>query len=240
MQIFIVIIVVLMSVGCVHPIDPWQGYPYFLVKLKPGDSIEALSERYKVPAPVIQTMNQIENPRKLQIGQRLKIALRPDNRQMVQGPIYNYGQSNTPPQEDRDSGIEQGLLFGGEGSLLMPVKGRISSGFGRRGRRMHEGIDIRARMHQPIHAAQSGRIVFAGWKRGYGRTVVIRHDEIKTLYAHCQKLLVSRGDWVTKGQRVATVGRTGRASGPHLHFEVRTLAGTPLNPFSMRLAESHQ
>jgi murein DD-endopeptidase MepM/ murein hydrolase activator NlpD len=107
--------------------------------------------------------------------------------------------------------------------LQSPVEGRISSAFGtHRGRgHQHQGVDIAAPRGTPIEASADGEVVFAGWSHGYGKTVLIKHqDGVFTRYAHADKLMVSRGDTVQSGQKVATVGATGSATGPHLHFEV--------------------
>ena len=100
--------------------------------------------------------------------------------------------------------------------------GIYTSGFGiRRGRR-HDGIDIAAKSGTPIKAAASGKVVFAKRMRGYGRLVLIKHDnDFFTAYAHNRKNLVKKGDSVKQGEKIALVGRTGRATGNHLHFEVR-------------------
>lgn len=109
----------------------------------------------------------------------------------------------------------------------LPVEGRISSRFGARrdpvhGRqRFHHGVDIAAAKGSPIGAAGDGKVVFAGWQGGYGKTVVIEHaDGRRSRYAHADKLLVKQGETVGVGQTIATVGSTGRSTGPHLHFEV--------------------
>jgi murein DD-endopeptidase MepM/ murein hydrolase activator NlpD len=114
-----------------------------------------------------------------------------------------------------------------EVELQLPVSGRITSSFGTRRdpidsrQRQHRGLDIAAPRGTPIEAAAEGRVVFAGDQRGYGRTVIIEHaDGRRTRYAHADELQVSAGDCVAAGQIIATVGSTGRATGPHLHFEV--------------------
>ncbi len=95
----------------------------------------------------------------------------------------------------------------------------------------HDGIDISVPKGTRIYAPADGRVVYAGQKfRGYGKMVLIRHSpRIATLYGHCHKLLVKEGDKVKKGNLIALVGNTGRASAPHLHFEVR-LDRSPVNP----------
>lgn len=118
------------------------------------------------------------------------------------------------------------------GSLSWPVNGSLSSRYGPRGRGYHRGIDIAAAYGSPIRAAKGGKVVLAGWYYDYGKTVIIAHpDGTQTLYAHASKLLVSPGDVVEKGQIIANVGRTGRASGPHLHFEVH-VGGKRVNPLA--------
>lgn len=106
--------------------------------------------------------------------------------------------------------------------LQIPVQGRISSPFGAtRNRRQHKGVDIAAARGTPIEASAGGEVVYAGWTQGYGKTVLIKHQEgYYTRYAHADKLMVARGDTVRMGQQVATVGSTGHATGPHLHFEI--------------------
>jgi murein DD-endopeptidase MepM/ murein hydrolase activator NlpD len=97
----------------------------------------------------------------------------------------------------------------------------LSSPFGQRGSRHHDGLDLRARMGDPIRAVAPGRVAHAGWIRGYGQTVILEHgDGVTTLYAHASELWVSVGEMVARGQPIAAVGATGDASGPHLHFEV--------------------
>ncbi|SDL14215.1 M23 family metallopeptidase [Natronincola ferrireducens] len=116
------------------------------------------------------------------------------------------------------------------GTFARPTRGRITSGFGMRWGRRHEGIDIAAPMGTSITAADAGRVSFAGSRGSYGNLVIINHENgYQTYYAHCSKLLVKTGDRVFKGQEIAKVGNTGRSTGPHLHFEVRR-NGSPINP----------
>ncbi len=112
----------------------------------------------------------------------------------------------------------------GKRGFLVPVDGRITSLFGPRWGRLHYGLDIAAPVGTIIRAADSGIVDIAGWVRGYGRLVRINHQNgFFTYYGHCSKLLVKVGDKVEKGEEIALVGATGRATGPHLHFEIRYL-----------------
>ncbi len=109
--------------------------------------------------------------------------------------------------------------------LQWPVTGTVTSHFGRRKGRAHDGIDIGAPMGTQVRAAADGDVVFADTHRGYGNVVILRHaDGVMTIYAHHQKNLVLAGQRVRQGDPIAQVGSTGRASGPHLHFEVRQRA----------------
>jgi len=120
-----------------------------------------------------------------------------------------------------------------KGSLLWPVKGKVTSLFGRRGSRMHDGIDISAKEGTPIHAAEAGTVVYADHRlSGYGKLVIIRHGRnLFTAYAHNQRNLVRKGAAVRRNDVIARVGHTGRASGAHLHFEVRH-GSTPVDPLA--------
>lgn len=130
------------------------------------------------------------------------------------------------------------LIPAWRGPFLHPVSGPIVSGFGYRrhpilgGVRFHYGVDIAAPYGTPIRAAADGVVVFAGWRRAYGNTVIVDHGNgLATLYAHCSELLVLKGTVVRQGQPIARVGSTGLATGPHLHFEVRRY-GEPVNPLA--------
>jgi murein DD-endopeptidase MepM/ murein hydrolase activator NlpD len=116
--------------------------------------------------------------------------------------------------------------------LRWPVAApRLSSRFGKRWDKDHEGIDMAAPTGTPVYAAANGVVIYSGDQvRGYGNMVVIRHDNgLVTVYAHNSVLLVHAGDVVAVGREVARVGDTGRSTAPHLHFEVRR-GDTPQDP----------
>lgn len=116
------------------------------------------------------------------------------------------------------------------GAFLMPTRGRISSRYGMRNGRMHRGLDIASSPGTSIKAADGGKVVFAGYRGAYGNLVEVDHGNgYKTRYAHCSKILVKPGDKVYKGQHIATMGNTGRSTGPHLHLEILK-NGTNQNP----------
>ena len=123
-----------------------------------------------------------------------------------------------------------------DGGWRRPASGRMSSRYGMRyhpvlrRRKLHTGDDIAARNGSTIKAAKGGRVLYSGWKKGYGNTVIIDHgDGVTTLYGHASKLDVKAGQPVKGGQDIAKVGSTGYSTGPHLHFEVRK-NGKAVNP----------
>jgi murein DD-endopeptidase MepM/ murein hydrolase activator NlpD len=111
------------------------------------------------------------------------------------------------------------------------VTGRVSSGFGTRWGHSHNGIDIAAPIGTPIRAPLAGEVVASGPASGFGLWVRVRHDDgTVTTYGHVNRSLVTVGEKVTAGEEIAEVGNRGHSTGPHLHMEVRTPAGTVVNP----------
>jgi murein DD-endopeptidase MepM/ murein hydrolase activator NlpD len=127
---------------------------------------------------------------------------------------------------------------------IMPTQGWLSSAFSAMRThpilhlaRPHEGIDVSAPMGSPIEAPAAGVVSDAGWETGYGNTITINHGfGIVTKFAHASKLLVKTGQRVARGQRIALVGNSGLATGPHLHYEVH-VNGRPVDPLKYVLPE---
>lgn len=122
------------------------------------------------------------------------------------------------------------------GIFIRPYYGKISSTFG--GRKIfgsysfHYGVDFAGPIGDPVVASDGGVVVFAGTKSGYGLCVIIDHQNgYQTIYGHCSKLLVKKGDRVGQGEQIAKVGNTGRSTGPHVHFEIQVngVAKNPMN-----------
>lgn len=123
-----------------------------------------------------------------------------------------------------------------DSAFIAPLVGRQTSGFGPRthpihqDERLHKGVDLAAPAGTPIRAAAAGEVVFSGTQAGYGNVVIVQHaGGYSTLYAHNAAHLVTVGSPVQQGQAIATVGQTGDATGPHVHFEIRQ-HDTPLDP----------
>lgn len=147
-------------------------------------------------------------------------------------PVHGVGEATPAPQPVGTTGlatrVSQADSAESPGPLQFAVApGSITSSFGWRQdpftgtARFHRGIDVRATYGQDIQAAGDGRVVFSGTQGGYGNTVLVEHaNGVQTRYAHLSATIVQTGDVVAAGQVVGRAGRSGRATGPHLHFEV--------------------
>ena len=181
--------------------------------MESGQTLWRISKTYGVDLETLQWVNDVEDVTDLRIGRVLFI---PGVGQALEVP--------STPMEDETPSVE-GI------TLIWPLRGRKTSDFGPRGRGVHEGIDLAAPRGTPVLASASGRVAYSGnGMRGYGKVVVLKHDnDLSTVYAHNSVLQVRMGDNVKKGQTIAKVGATGRATGPHLHFEIRR-RGVPEDP----------
>lgn len=199
--------------------------------VKPGDTLWSLSQRYDTSVAAIEKANAGIDPYALRVGQRLRIpAGGKGGRRSAGTANVASGPRRTEPHDTTPCGDlarRDGLAF------EWPVLGTLTSGYGGRGGRNHDGIDIVADEDTPIHAAEAGRVIYEGADLGaYGKVVIVKHlGRWATVYAHNRKNLVDEGDFVEKGDVIARVGDTGNASAPHLHFEVRR-SNNPRDPQS--------
>ena len=185
--------------------------------VRPGETVYRISRYYEVPIETVIRANHVSDVTDVAVGTKLWI---PDSKRppatasiaLVPGAIPHPGPSGRA-QALRESN----LVF------AWPVQGQLSSPFGSRHGRGHEGVDLRAPRGTPIYAAEAGRVIHAGGGLGdYGKVVIIKHvGRYSTVYAHEDSLRVSKGQFVEKGELIGTIGTSGNASGPHLHFEVR-------------------
>ena len=114
--------------------------------------------------------------------------------------------------------------------FIWPTKGEISSSFGWRWGRLHAGVDIANDSGTYVMSARAGRVIWAGWRGGYGYAVMLDHGGgYVSLYGHLDDYFVEKGQYVRAGQRIASMGSTGNSTGPHLHFEIQK-DGQPVNP----------
>ena len=207
--------------------DPYDGdddFEYGLASLTAAD-IEAMFEQMREEhVPLVTIMPHDVD---YVMARAQAAAARP--------PVPELPTPEPPIPQVREPPVTPPTVEEVRGRMIWPVSGRVSSGFGRRGRRNHQGIDIPMPAGTPILAALDGVVIASvpvGHRgfRGYGNTVVIDHGNgIVTLYAHNSQNKVTRGQWVRQGEVIALVGRTGRATTNHLHFEVR-INGRPVDP----------
>ncbi|MBE9166529.1 peptidoglycan DD-metalloendopeptidase family protein [Pleurocapsales cyanobacterium LEGE 06147] len=153
--------------------------------------------------------------------------------QMFRIPVGESVAPELPPLSSPDRYLPGGTSSQFDG-YIWPSVGVFTSGYGWRWGRMHRGIDIAGPIGTPIVAAAPGEVISAGWSSGgYGNLVEIEHgDGSVTLYAHNNKILVRRGQWVEQGEQIAEMGSTGYSTGPHLHFEIRPDGQTTANPIA--------
>ncbi|MFP8881893.1 MAG: M23 family metallopeptidase [Myxococcota bacterium] len=189
--------------------------------LRAGENLYRLSLFYGVSVEAIVRANGIHDVTALGVGQEIWIpsTTKPSAMRTLADP-------KSAKRNGRKHGAEQASL-----GLAWPVRGRLSSPFGWRNGRRHEGIDIPARRGTPIYAAQAGRVIHSGGGLGdYGQVVIVKHrGRFSTVYAHNDRVRVRKGQFIEKGDILGEVGTSGNASGPHVHFEVRR-DRTPLDP----------
>ena len=193
-----------------------------------GETLSGIAKRIDVPMVDLATANQIDSPYDVYAGQKLRLPdpdvarIEPAAVKPALGPISR----GTPPP------------LSGHG-FLWPVNGKVVGGFGPIGQgQRRDGIDIAAREGAPVLAAEDGLVAYAGEGiRGYGRLVLLRHDEdYITTYGHNAALLVEVGELVQRGQVIARVGATGDATRSQLHFELRK-GRTPIDPETVLVRE---
>lgn len=179
-----------------------------------GDTLVSLAKRYDVPVASLRGAN----PRAVSVGLKAgtKVYIPFESGLDWDNQVESEFRSSDSPR--KVASLSADVI-----PLSWPTKGRLSSAFGWRKHRMHEGIDIAAPTGTTVRAARSGHVIYAGNHiSGYGRMVILRHaDQYSSVYAHLSKIGVKKGQFVARGQKLGAVGRTGRSTGPHLHFEVR-------------------
>jgi murein DD-endopeptidase MepM/ murein hydrolase activator NlpD len=182
-----------------------------------GETLDDIARRAGVPAEDILELNGLDDAAQVQPGRLLFV--------LTAAPAAGAPPTPAAPQE---TGPRPTFRW-----PLTTIRIVVGSPFGARWGKPHEGIDLPAPIGTPVFAAADGRVVYAGSGiRGYGNLVVLKHaGDLLTVYAHNSVLLVSQGQAVRAGDRIALVGQSGHATGPHLHFEVRT-GQIPRDPMS--------
>jgi len=224
----------LLGTPAVAPADPAADRVHTVVQ---GDTLGAVARRYGVSVGALVAANNLPNERvRLLLGQRLVIPAAsgaPSRAAATRSARAELGPRTRAVRAPVDFVLAVPEFADALGAFLWPTDGAVTSSFGRRRSSWHRGIDIRAARGEPVVAAAAGVVVVSGVEPRYGRVVKIEHEfGFTTVYAHNNANLVEIGDWVTPGQRIASVGRTGRATNYHVHFEIRR-DGRVYNPLYM-------
>lgn len=194
------------------------------------ESLSRIAARYGVTRKALIDTNKLTRPEQLRVGQRLVVpgahlAAGEKTVKLIDAVIVNgdvllvrAGPRRIPTRfYMAEPGFDSQSI-----EFAWPVDGQVVSPFGRRRQGWHAGMDIKAEIGAPILAAATGTVISSGQERAYGRVIRLEHDDgFVTVYAHNLENLVEVGDRVSAGTIIGTVGRTGRATGPHLHFEIR-------------------
>lgn len=206
--------------GCSSPLKPKSIFKskgkikgvYHIVKK--GETLWRIAKTYHIDYKRLKRINRIYDVRKVKAGRKLFI---PGAKKVL--------------KVKKVSSKRKVASIKGRGSFIWPLKGKLTSRYGIRKNQKHDGIDIAAQKGSAIRAAASGKVIFSGWgPTGYGKMVIIKHKQKwVSIYAHNYKNLVKKNHKVKKGEKIALVGTTGRATGPHLHFELRNNK-EPVNP----------
>ena len=182
-----------------------------------GQTLHSIARTYDIDVNRLKRINGIFNPLRLQVGARLWI---PEARQVLEIHSKKRGAKRGKWKNKVKLNEDTKAV---KGFFIWPVQGQLTSKFGNRNGRHHDGIDIGARKGAPIVSAADGKVMFSGWgPTGYGLMVIIKHkNNLTTVYAHNSHIHVHKNQVVKQRQKIASVGSTGRSTGPHLHFEVR-------------------
>jgi murein DD-endopeptidase MepM/ murein hydrolase activator NlpD len=213
----------IMGSGCSSPVSRWLGpVPDAEVdgiyhEVQPGETLNSICRNYGADIQEVAEVNGIEDPDSIRAGDRVFIPEASAERKV--------GSETKGDERVQDSEVRR---FSGD--FIWPVDGVVTSRFGIRWGKRHDGIDIAAPEGTPVVAAAAGSVLFAGNEGGYGNLVILQHKKnMITIYAHNRSIEVKEADTVQQGQKIAQVGQTGRATGPHLHFEIRE-GRNPRNP----------
>ncbi len=231
--------------GCYHaPVSMSRTLrsPEIYHQVKRGQTLWSIARTYKVDLHTLRRANKLSKQAVLQVGQKLYIPGATRQRHVASrcpcgskaSPSRSKHASKPPSTPRRDAPAQKTERF------LWPLHGTITQKFRQHSGRRHDGIDIAAPKGTPIRAAADGKVIFSDWgPGGYGRLVILQHKaNVVTVYAHNEKNLVRVGQTVRRGQPIATVGRSGRATGYHVHFEVRRKT-VPVSPFKFLSRNRH-
>lgn len=192
-----------------------------------NETLAELSKRYDVGIQEIIETNQLDNPHMITEKQKIIIPNATDLKPRPTPEPKPLLQAINASRTGRQAPVMKSKTGR---RLSWPSQGVVTSNYGWRWLRMHNGMDIAGPIGTPIKAAKEGRVVYSGWMGGYGYAVDIEHaGGVRTRYAHCSSLNVRVGEYVHRGQTIGAMGSTGNSTGSHLHFEVH-VGGQAIDP----------
>jgi len=182
-------------------------------RVEPGETLYRIGQAYGVSHQALARANGIDDADRIEVGQVLVV---PEAKRAVPVRVVT-------PERARSDRPAPPEVPPGAVPFLWPVEGgRLASAFGPREASHHDGIDISAPVGTPVRAARDGRVLYSDTLRGYGNLIILEHDGgYATVYAHNRENRADLGDVVRQGEQIASVGETGKTSGPNLHFEIR-------------------
>lgn len=203
-------------------------------RVEKGQTLYRIAKAYGLTVDELMQANNLEDPRELKVAEELWI---PGASQPRAVPAFDAPEPDPAPRPvgatDKRAPSRAVKVGRADGALKWPLRGVLYAKFGRKGKEPHDGIDLSAPAGDPVKSAARGTVLYAGEQKGYGLIVIVEHEgDLITLYAHNRDLRVKSGQKVRDGQVVATVGDSGRTTGPHLHFEVRR-GGVPIDPLEV-------
>lgn len=177
--------------------------------VKKGETLWRICKTYDVNLQEVAELNNINSAAQIKAGDKIFI---PGAVRVKKVKVFK----KEPPKK-------KVKIIQPKGKFSWPVRGKVVSGYGVRGGKKYDGIDIRAPLGSPIKAADSGKVIFANKFAGYGNIVIIQHkNKYTTIYAHNQLNLVKEGSWVKRGTIIAKLGNSHNPSAsPTLHFQIR-------------------
>ena len=201
---------------------------YYTVKR--GDTLASIARKYGTNYKVLAQKNNIKEPYSLKVGQKLIITgnagqtAQNKSVQSTQKTVQKSETAKKTTQKTKSASTSSYVSTKRNAKFVWPVSGKVISSFGTVGKGLkNDGINISAPLGTSVKAGDKGTVAYAGnGLKGFGNLILIKHpDGYITAYAHTDKILVKKGQTVMRGEKIATVGKTGGVSSPQLHFEVR-------------------
>ncbi len=238
--------VALVTAACSSSLPNYEARTHVV---QSGDTLYSIAFRYELDHMTLARWNGLDNPDLIFVGQRLRLRPPPNAGASASArpPASRSSGASEPSSASRpsaasapsrpapaqeDAGGRPPQRSGPSASWRWPTDGRVVTSFGSASA-IASGIGIGGRVGQPVNAAAAGRVVYAGTGLiGYGQLIIIKHDDTYlSAYGYNDRVLVSQGDDVARGQKIAEMG-LGPQREPRLHFEIRR-NGTPVNPLQL-------